>query len=242
MDYRIKVIENGPARSVIDAVRRAKTGSTRVNGITFGESEKFGGVVSAPINARRTEPFRRVPGYLVIDADSGTILSEPHKIVLPTPNPNSDQNPKKIERPARDTEAMWLERFIYEYQNADELTRAGIGRDRFKRALRAAGIPFEVDADNHALRAQFDAHLAARQAEHADVSHENDAQHDDVPHDDSWLEDFLERFQSADENARQRIVNDDYRDALKHLGVAHNANDPKATLIDLLEAYLADHA
>ncbi|RTH01178.1 hypothetical protein CSW50_09760, partial [Thermus scotoductus] len=62
MDYRVKVV-NVP--SVMDAVRKGKR--LRVNGVLFGYSDKFGAVVSEPVDMTTAELFRRVPGYAVID-------------------------------------------------------------------------------------------------------------------------------------------------------------------------------
>ncbi|WP_152607306.1 hypothetical protein [Thermus sp. 2.9] len=80
MDYRVKVVG---VPSVLDAVKKGQR--VKVNGILFGWSDKFGAVVSEPVSLKQVEPFRQVPGYAVIDATTGDLITPPVAAVRPTP-------------------------------------------------------------------------------------------------------------------------------------------------------------
>jgi hypothetical protein len=132
MDFRVKVV-NAP--SVADAVRRR--GKCVVNGLLFGFSDKLGAVVSEPANAAHVEPFRRVPGYVIVDAVSGDLVSEPEPVKVTT---------EKTESRPTDPDAAWLESFATRFAEASEAQRERIGNDEYKRALRQLKVAFDPEA------------------------------------------------------------------------------------------------
>lgn len=128
MDYRVKVV-NVP--SVVDAVR--KHGHTRVNGVTFGWSDKFSAVVSEPIDLKRVEPFRRVPGYAVIDAVTGDLITPPVADVQPNPTEETG-----LEAPT--AEKDWLEAFKARYRGLTHSGKARLPKEDLRKALEALRV------------------------------------------------------------------------------------------------------
>lgn len=161
MDYRVKVM-NVP--SVTDTVR--KRHRARVNGLQFGWSDKLNAVVSEPASEKQVRSFRQARGYLIIDAVSGDLVSEPDRIEAHAPDnkpaKTGPQSPPTPERLGRTADDVWLEEFIARYQAAGDTTRQRINKDELTRALRALKVNVESDQTKDDLRSTLDQILAER--------------------------------------------------------------------------------
>ncbi|AYJ74839.1 hypothetical protein CSW25_07030 [Thermus scotoductus] len=134
MDYRIKVV-NVP--SVLDAVRKGQR--VRVNGVMFGYSDRFGAVVSEPVDMKAVEAFRRVPGYAVIDAQTGDLISPPVADVEPNPTEETGLEPSGAEKD-------WLEAFRERYRTLSHSGKARLPKEELRKALEALKVVAPEDA------------------------------------------------------------------------------------------------
>lgn len=139
MDYRVKVV-NVP--SVMDAVRKGK--KLRVNGVLFGYSDKFGAVVSEPVDMRTAELFRRVPGYAVIDAVTGDLITPPVADVEPNPTEETGLEPTTAE-------TDWLEAFKERYRGLSPSGKARVPKEELRKALEALKVVAPEEASKEDL-------------------------------------------------------------------------------------------
>ena len=129
MDLRVKLVG---VPSVRDAVR--KNGRATVNGLRFGFSDKLGAVVSEEANHAEVESFRRVPGYVIIDAQTGDLISEPEKIVVRNDG-EGDGEPREETKLPTDPDEEYLKTFTETFKEASKGAREKINNDEYRRAL-----------------------------------------------------------------------------------------------------------
>ncbi|MDW8358103.1 MAG: hypothetical protein RMK63_09370 [Thermus sp.] len=139
MDYRVKVVG---VPSVLDAVKKGQR--VKVNGILFGWSDKFGAVVSEPVSLKQVEPFRQVPGYAVIDATTGDLITPPVAAVAPNPTEETGLGPSPAEKD-------WLEAFRARYRSMSPSAKARLPKEELKRALEALQVVAPEEASKEDL-------------------------------------------------------------------------------------------
>ncbi len=138
MDFRVKITD---VPSVRDHV--AQHGKCLVNNLLFGFSDKLGAIVSEPANHAQVEAFRRIPGYVIIDANTGDLISTPEQLVLPgeleaPPAEEPPPLPAPPEKRRLKGEDSWLKDFKKRF--AVESKRQNIEPDEYRRALSALNV------------------------------------------------------------------------------------------------------
>lgn len=156
MDYRVKIV-NVP--SVEDMVKRKNRAN--VNGLRFGWSDKMDAVVSEPASEAQVRSFRQARGYVIVDAVSGDIISEPDPIEVRT-HEEPAAAPAPQEQIARDPNDVTIEEFLARYEEASEKGRERFNKDELHRALRHLKVQTGPDATKADLRAMLDEILAER--------------------------------------------------------------------------------
>lgn len=157
MDYRVKVV-NVP--SVADLVKRKNR--AKVNNLRFGWSDKLEAVVSEPASEAQVRSFRQARGYVIIDAMSGDIISEPDPVQVRTHEEDPPAPPKAQEQVARDPNDVTIEEFLTRYEEASEKGRERFNKDELHRALRHLKVQTGPDATKADLRVMLDEILAER--------------------------------------------------------------------------------
>ena len=133
MDLRVKLV-NVP--SVLDMVRRH--GRAQVNGLRFGYSDKLGAYVSEEASHAEVESFRRVPGYVIIDAHDGSLVSEPERVILRAQD--DGQEDPELRKLPMNPEEEWLNAFTERFKATPKNAHRKLDNDELKRALRASNV------------------------------------------------------------------------------------------------------
>lgn len=163
MDYRVK-ITNVP--SVEDMVKRKNRAN--VNGLRFGWSDKLNATVSEPASEAQVRSFRQARGYVIIDAVSGDLISEPDTVQVRT-HEDDREAPQPQKQVARDPNDVAVEEFIERYEAATESGRERFNKDELQRALRHLKVQVGPDATKPDLRVMLDEILAERGDRKADA-------------------------------------------------------------------------
>ena len=149
MDRRVKLVD---VPSVRDAVR--KNGRAHVNGLRFGYSDKLGAIVSEEASNAEVESFRRVPGYVIIDSQTGDLLSEPEKIVI-RKDVEVDEEASREPQAQMDVGEALLAEFTAQFKAASPAEREEIKNDEYKRALTLAKVNVTGKPDKAGLISLF---------------------------------------------------------------------------------------
>jgi len=146
MDYVVKVVD---APSIIDGVM--KHGRQTVNNLKFGRSDKFDGVVSEPANAEEISIFRLMPGFVILDSHTGSIVSEPPRIPIQIPNEEKQETETQAQvPPPTDPDEEWFKGFKERFLK-NESSRKRLGKDELRRAVTLLKVNVDPEADKAAL-------------------------------------------------------------------------------------------